>query len=75
MERKVRIESEVREEEVKICSHSISFPVRSCLWVAECLVDLGTGIKQVRRKVSRGRSVVSTGNGQSSTCVLLHSSR
>lgn len=23
------------------------FPVRSCLWVAECLVDLGAGIKQV----------------------------
>lgn len=63
MEGKVRIESEGREE-VKICSHSISFPVSSCLWVAECLVDLGAGIKQVRRKIGRGRSVGFTGNGQ-----------
>lgn len=27
-----------------------------------------------KRKISRGRSVGSTGNGQSSTCVLLQSS-
>lgn len=47
MEEKVGIESEGREGEVKICSHSICFTVRSCLWVAECLVDLGAGIKQV----------------------------
>lgn len=47
MEEKVGIESEGREEEVKISSHSICFPVRGCLWVAECLVDLRAGIKQV----------------------------
>ena len=47
MEGKIGSESEGREGEVKICSHSLCFPVRSCPRVAECLVDLGAGIKQV----------------------------